>query len=283
MIIDCHTHIWEQHHFSDALHAETQAAYPGARLAVRLEDHRAAMDAVDRAIVFGIQARATGFWVPNDYVATYVKAHKQKLIGFASVDPTDAGAVDELARAVSQLGLCGLKLGPIYQNIHPHDPRIYRVYGAAQELKIPILIHQGATYPRNAPLEYAQPVLLERVALDFPDLKIVIAHLGHPWEAETIVLVRKQPNVFADISALFYRPWQFYNSMRLAEEYGVLKKLLLGSDYPFTTPAQTIERLRGLNDMPLRTGLPAISEEGIEGIIHRDTLALLGIENRASA
>ena len=91
MIIDCHTHIWEQHHFSDALHAETQAAYPGARLAVRLEDHRAAMDAVDRAIVFGIQARATGFWVPNDYVATYVKAHPQKLIGFASVDPTDAG------------------------------------------------------------------------------------------------------------------------------------------------------------------------------------------------
>ena len=127
---------------------------------------------------------------------------------------------------MSELGLCGLKLGPIYQNIHPHDPRIYRVYGAAQELKIPILIHQGAAYPRNAPLEYAQPVLLERVALDFPDLKIVIAHLGHPWEAETIVLVRKQPNVFADISALFYRPWQFYNSMRLADEYGVLKSIL---------------------------------------------------------
>ena len=63
----------------------------------------------------------------------------------------------------------------------------------------------------------------------------------------------------------------------------MLKKLLLGSDYPFTTPAQTIERLRGLNDMPRRTGLPAISEEGIEGIIHRDTLAILGIENRAAA
>jgi hypothetical protein len=282
MIVDCHTHVWERAHFSDALLRETETAYPGARLAVRLEDHWNAMGPVDRAIVFGLQARATGFAVPNDYVAEYVGRHPEKLIGFASVDPSDEAAVEELGRAVRELGLSGLKLGPVYQNVHPHDPRIYRVYRAAADLRIPILIHQGATYPRNAPLEYAQPVLLERVALDFPELRIVVAHLGHPWEAETIVLIRKQPNVFADVSALFYRPWQFYNSMRLAEEYGVLRKLLLGSDYPFTTPQETVERLRALNELPRRAGLPPVSDEGIEALIQRDTLSLLGIGGAAA-
>jgi predicted TIM-barrel fold metal-dependent hydrolase len=283
MIVDCHTHVWEQQHFSQAILAETEASYPGSRLAVDLEQHFAAMAPVDHAIVFGMQARATGIFVPNDYVAGYVRRAPQKLIGFASVDPTDEGAADELVRAVRELGLRGLKLGPVYQHIHPHDPRIYRVFRTAQDLGIPIVIHQGATYPRRAPLEYAVPLLLERVALDFPDLKLVIAHLGHPWEADTIVLVRKQPNVFADLSALFYRPWQFYNSMRLAEEYGVQKKLLLGSDYPFTTPGQTIEKLRALNDMPRRAGLPLVDEAAIEAIIQRDTLEVLGIPRPPAA
>jgi len=96
------------------------------------------------------------------------------------------------------------------------------------------------------------------------------------------VLIRKQPNVFADVSALFYRPWQFYNSMRLAEEYGVLRKLLLGSDYPFTTPQETVERLRALNELPRRAGLPPVSDEGIEALIQRDTLSLLGIGGAAA-
>src|SRR5262249_16539572 len=151
MVVDCHTHVMEQQHLSDALLHETETAYPGAKLAVRLEDHWSAMAAVERAIVFGIQARATGFWIPNDYVAQYVRSHPEKLIGFASVDPADGGAAEELTRAVRELGLRGVKLGPIYQNVHPHDPRIYRVYRAAADLGIPMLIHQGATYPRNAP------------------------------------------------------------------------------------------------------------------------------------
>lgn len=278
MIIDCHTHVMTNRHFSKELLAETEAAYPGTRLAVDLDQHEQAMAPVDRCVVFGIQAKATGFMVPNDYVAEYVKGNPQKLVGFASVDPTDESAADELVRAVRELGLRGLKLAPTYQGIHPHDPRIYRIYGLAQKLRIPIMIHQGATFPRQAPLEFARPVLLERVALDFPDLKMVIAHLGHPWEAETIVLIRKQPNFYADISALYYRPWQFYNSMRLAEEYGVQSKLLFGSDYPFTTPQKTMEMLRSLNDMPRRAGLPCIDEQALEAIIHRNSLALLGID-----
>jgi hypothetical protein len=278
MIIDCHTHVWEYpDHISEELMKETVLAYPGRGLHVNPDEHYEAMRPVDHAIVFGMAARATGFCVPNQYVARYVSRDPSKLIGFAAVDPNDEDCIDQLKSAVNLLGLRGLKLGPIYQHVHPHDSKIYRLYEAAEQLKIPVIIHQGATYPRRAPLEFAHPIDMERVALDFPHLKIVIAHLGHPWEHETIVLIRKQPNVYSDVSALFYRPWQFYNSMRMAEEYGVMHKLLFGSDYPFTSPAQTLEKLKQINQLPRAANLPLISERAVEELIHRDTLSLLGI------
>ena len=97
---------------------------------------------------------------------------------------------------------------------------------------------------------------------------MIIAHLGHPWVAETLVLIRKHPHVYSDISALHYRPWQFYNSLILAKEYGVLDKILFGSDYPFTTPEAQIEGLRNINHFAEGTNLPVrLTEEQIEGLI----------------
>jgi predicted TIM-barrel fold metal-dependent hydrolase len=101
--------------------------------------------------------------------------------------------------------------------------------------------------------------------------------MGHPWINEALVLIRKNRNVFADISALYYRPWQFYNALVAAMEYGVLDRLLFGSDYPFTTPGSTMEALGKINRMVDGTNLPRIPERKIEEIIHRDSLALLGI------
>ena len=83
--------------------------------------------------------------------------------------------------------------------------------------------------------------------------------------------------MYADISALYYRPWQFYNALVAAMEYGVLDRLLFGSDYPFTTPASTIEALGKVNAMVYGTGLPRIPEAKIEAMINRDSLDLLGI------
>ena len=78
---------------------------------------------------------------------------------------------------------------------------------------------------------------------------MVIAHLGHPWINETLVLIRKNRNMYSDISALYYRPWQFYNALVAAMEYGVLDRLLFGSDYPFTTPQSTIGGAPQVNEM----------------------------------
>jgi len=141
-----------------------------------------------------------------------------------------------------------------------------------------MLIHQGTTFCANVSLEIANPIQLQPLALEFPKLITVIAHMGHPWIAETMVLIRKNRNMYADISALFYRPWQFYNALVTAMEYGVLDRLLLGSDYPFTTPQQTMDKLRDVNRMTENTNLPRIPEKAIEDLIHRDTLGLLGLD-----
>jgi uncharacterized protein len=280
MIVDVHTHVWESPcHIGETFIADAQAvAGEGYRdIAVDLDMHWMAMEPVDHAVVLGFRASHVGVLVPNEYVAGYVQRHPGKLIGFASVDPQDADAVDQLDHAVTGLKLRGLKMGPIYQNVAPSDPRFRRIMARAEELKIPVLIHQGTTFCANVSLEIANPIQLQPLALEFPKLKMVIAHLGHPWIPETLVLIRKNRNVFADISALFYRPWQFYNALVSAMEYGVLDRLLLGSDYPFTTPSATMEALRKINRMTQGTNLPRIPEEKIEQIIYRDTLDLLGI------
>ena len=124
------------------------------------------------------------------------------------------------------------------------------------------------------------PRHLDPVAARFPDVKIIMAHLGHPYEGECIVTARKHPNVFVDISALHYRPWQLYQSLMLVQEYGVWDKLLFGTDYPFTTVDATLDGLRGLNRMLEGTALPRLDARQIEALIHRDSLQLLGITTR---
>ena len=77
---------------------------------------------------------------------------------------------------------------------------------------------------------------MDEIAIRFPELRVVMAHLGHPWQRETIATIRKHPHVYADVSALFYRPWSFYEAR--ACDRGALEKFF-GSDFPIATPAET--------------------------------------------
>lgn len=280
MIVDVHTHVWEcPCHIGEAFIADAKVtAGEGYKdIHVDLDRHWEAMQPVDHAIVLGFRARHVGVLVPNEYVADYVGKHPEKLIGFASVDPQDPDAVEQLDDAIQRLKLRGLKMGPIYQNVAPTDSRFRRIMKRCEELQIPVLIHQGTTFCANVSLEISQPILLQPLALEFPKLRMVIAHMGHPWIDETMVLIRKNRNFFADISALYYRPWQFYNALISAKEYGVLDRLLFGSDYPFTTPQSSMDALRKVNDMAAGTNLPRIPENALEALIHRDSLDLMGL------
>ena len=281
-MIDCHTHLWRVgEHVGPYLLEEARRAW-GMRpeqMDVSPERHREAVRGLSGAIVLGFHAPYMDVVVPNGYIADYVRTDPDRLVGFASVNPVEPGAREELERCFHDLGLRGLKLGPIYQDYDPTDRAAFPVYEFAQQRQIPILIHQATTFPSAGRLRYALPILLDEVAIRFPELKIVLAHLGHPWEADCVVTVRKHPNLYTDISALHGRPWRFYQAMITAVEYGIGDKILFGSDFPFFTPEQTVAGLRGVNALAEGTALPRVPRELIDAILERDAFQVLGLRD----
>ena len=139
------------------------------------------------------------------------------------------------------------------------------------------MFHVGAAYPASAQLEHGNPVLLDPIARALPNLKIIVAHLGQPNMAETVMLLRKHDNMYADLSARFHPPWQLYNGLVLALEYGVWHKLLFGSDFPNRTPAEAMRLFRGLNRMVEGTNLPQITEDLVESVLYDRPFELLGL------
>lgn len=281
MIIDVHSHAWSYpRHFTEEFPAQARRARAGAEvdLSVEYEAYRAQAPSDVRTIVFGGKARRSGLWVDDEYVAAYVAAHAESLIGFLSVDPTQPGWQDELRDGHERLGLRGIKLLPMYAGFRPDDAQLDPLWTYAAEHRLPVLLHTGTTFIAQAPLKYTLPRHLDPVATRFPDVKIILAHLGHPYEGECVVVARKHPNVYADISALHYRPFQLYHSLMLVQEYGVWDKILFGTDYPFTTVQATIDGLHKLNAMLEGTCLPRLDVGQIDAMIHRDSLRTLGLE-----
>lgn len=257
-------------------------------------DYLQAQQPADKSIVFGIawhpgqmndnlsgQGPGDTGWYEgnvNDATATFIRAYPERLIGFMSLHPYDANCLDELERCRSELGLKGLKLGANYQNFDPLEPRALAIYERAQQYGLPILFHQGTSPVREAPIRLAHPLLMDEIAIRYPDLKIIMAHMGHPWQAETCVVIRKHPNLYADLSGNFYRPFSFWEQLVKASEWNVLPKVLFATDFPVATVQETIEALHHVNRLVEGTPLPRVPEDAIEQIIHRDALALLDLK-----
>ena len=278
MIVDLHTHYWKMDEIGPEVYQDLKnARIPASSMVMSSESHLQATAAVDRAVVFGLRARKSGMNVSNDTVREQVDKAPDRLIFFTSVDPGEGDYMKELERTHRELGAKGIKLGPIYQGVHPLDDRYRSIYSYAQKHDLPILIHMATTFSSSVPLDYARPIHMDQAAIEYPDLKIVLAHLGHPWSGETIAIIRRHANVYADLSALYYRPWQFYNTMRLLVEYGCSHKVFFGSDYPFTLPADSISGVRNLNHTLGNSGLPPVPGDIIEEILQRDALGILGI------
>jgi uncharacterized protein len=295
MIVDCHTHIWQspdQLGPVDLGEPSRAIRTKGARLsptgrpvrrtipAADPDFHWAEQESasVDKSIVLGFKSRYLKSDIPNHFVADYVRRAPDRLIGFAGIDPTDARAMDELSMARDELRLKGITLSPSNQDFHPSDSRAMEIYSACEATGLPILFHPGAHFIEQSKMEFGRPYLLDEVARSFPKLKIVIGQLGQPWIDETIVMLGKHPNVYADISGLLTRPWQAYNTLINAYQYGVIEKLLFGSDFPYTNAADCIESLYKLNQIVQGTNLPVVPREALRGIVERDAVSLLGLD-----
>lgn len=281
MIIDVHSHAWQYpEHFTDQFRqqaAQVAKANESLDLTVTYAAYRAGAQNCDKTIVFGGKAQRSGIWIDDRYIADYVAAHPEALIGFLSLDPTQDGWKQEMAYGHQELGLKGIKLLSMYAGFYPHDPSLDPLWHYAAEHDLPVLLHTGTTFVAQAPIDCTLPRHLDPVAIRFPEVKIIMAHLAHPYEGECVAVIRKHPNVYADVSALHYRPFQLYHSLMLVQEYGVWHKLLFGSDYPFTTIDASIEGLYGLNKMLDGTALPRLDEREIDALIHRDSLDILGL------
>ena len=293
MIVDCHTHIWQSpEQLGSALLGDPASLLKGnARLggqALQLwrstpsgdPDHHWAQNAtVSASIVLGFKSRYLRAEIPNRFIADYVRRAPDRLIGFAGIDPTDRSAIDELRSAKVLLGLRGLTISPANQDFHPCDSRAMRLYAEADRLKMPVVVHPASAYAKASKLEFAQPYLFDEVARTFPEVRFIIAQVGYPFVDQTILLLSKHANVYADISGLPGRPWAAYTTLLSAYQGGVFDKLLFGSDFPYTNATECLEALYSLNQISHGGGLPTIPREAIRGIIERNTLPLLGLDS----
>ncbi len=285
MIIDCHSHIWPSIGELGSAAGFSCLSCPAEHKDFdahmgRPELHKVSSEPTVKALVLGFTSNLLGAQIPNDFIGNYVATQPDRLIGFAGIDPTFGNAaLEEINQLNENPSFSGLVLCPPCQGFHPCDTRALHVYELAEKLKMPIYFLYGGVLPSSAILDYAQPAALDEMARGFPNLKIVISHLGFPWVEQTIALLAKHKNIFADVAGLTNKPWQAYRSLNLAYEYGVIEKLLFASDFPTYTVKTAVEALYNLNKITLDSVLPAVPREQLRGIVERDSLSLLGLSS----
>jgi predicted TIM-barrel fold metal-dependent hydrolase len=192
----------------------------------------------------------------NDSVAAYVDRHPDTFLGFASVDPWKGrAATAELRRAVGDLGLRGLTVHPRAQGFAPNDRRHYPLWETAADLGIPVLFHTGTTgLGAGVPggggvkLRYSQPMLLDDVAADFPELTIIGAHPSWPWQDEMLAVAQHKTNVWIDLSGWSPRKWSPELTKAVLGE--LQDRALFGTDYPFITFTKWLDAFRSHGPTP---------------------------------
>ncbi len=188
-----------------------------------------------------------------------VRASGGRLHAVATVDPTQgAYAVEEAVAAWDAVAdLAAIKLFPGYQAFYPSDPRLAPVYALARRRKIPVLIHQGDTLEPRGLLKFARPLAVDEVAVEHPDVAIVLCHFGNPWIEEAAEIVYKNANVYADTSGLFGPPSaplypRLLKSLgrritEAIESIGHADRILYGSDWPLGSLRAAVDFVRSLD------------------------------------
>lgn len=189
----------------------------------------------------------------NDAIAEIVKRYPGRFIGFASVDPWKGKwAVNEMERAIKGLGLSGAKFHPGVQAFYPHDQRFYPLYEKIQELSVPALFHTGtnglgAGTPggMGIKMDYTNPIYLDHICADFPDLTVVGAHPAWPWHDIAQAMLQHKANFYLDLSG--WSPKYIPETLMKAAATSLQDKILFGSDYPFIMPERWLRDFNNLD------------------------------------
>jgi predicted TIM-barrel fold metal-dependent hydrolase len=204
-------------------------------------------------VIFSVDEKLSGRpTVPNDDVLTAAGENPDVLIPFVSVDPTrGTAALEETRRLLATGGVRGFKLHPPLQGFFPNDPAIYPWYDLVQETRLPVVFHTGhsgigtgARGGGGVRLKFGDPMPIDDVAVDFPDMPIVMAHPSFPWQDEAISVCLHKPNVFIDLSG--WSPKYFSPTLVQYADTLLRDKVLFGSDYPLITPDRWLKDFAGL-------------------------------------
>jgi len=194
--------------------------------------------------------------IANEEVAEVAAEHNDVLIPFASIDPAKGKmGAREARRLINEYGVRGFKFHPSTQGFFPNDPKAYVLYEAIAEAKLPALFHSGQTGVgarmrggMGVRLKYSNPMFLDDVAVDFPDMPIVIAHPSFPWQDEALAVATHKPNVYIDLSG--WSPKYFPPNLVQYANTLLKDRVLFGSDYPALTPDRWIADFETLNMKP---------------------------------
>jgi predicted TIM-barrel fold metal-dependent hydrolase len=267
--IDVHVHPYTQEVLDvtpEWFWGHARKTFGGMESAISVEQMLAEMDAaeVEKAVVLAFDVETAHGWkVSNELVADIVERAPDRLVGFASVDPNKGElAVRELERAVRELGLKGLKLHPPTQHFVMNERRHYPLWGKCQELGVPMLVHTGHNQSGGR-LKYADPTFVDDVALDFPELRIILAHFGFPWVEQAISVAWIRRNCYLELSGWSpkYIPetvWRYANSL-------LQDRVLFGTDWP------VMSMKRWLDDFEATPLKPDVKEK----ILYRTAARLL--------
>lgn len=210
---------------------EERMNVPFDRLTAEMEEHgiRGIMQAEFE------ESGRSRYW--NERVAELIGRRPDLFIGgIAGVDPRQPDALEELEWAHDELGLRGLVVQPGFLGLFANDTSCYPLYAYCQRRGVPVTIHTGINFTPNCSLDYGRPVWVDRVACDFPNLRIVCNHGGWPWVTEAMAVAWKHRNVFLEFGAIApkyladprggWQPIVHWMRTQLRE------KVLLGTDWP---------------------------------------------------
>lgn len=196
------------------------------------------------AVIFPVDSeRETGYRrYKNEEVAQIAAENDDILIPFASIDPAKGKLGQrEARRLIEQFGIKGFKFHPTMQGFYPNDRMAYGLYEAIAEAGAIALFHTGQTGVGSGMaggngmrLKYSNPIYIDDVAVDFPDMKIVLAHPSFPWQEEALAVAQHKPNVYIDLSG--WSP-KYFPPILIRYANSILKeKMLFGSDWPMISP-----------------------------------------------
>ncbi|MGH7907152.1 MAG: amidohydrolase family protein [Candidatus Binataceae bacterium] len=231
---------------------------PAMRQGVSIEDYLAKMDraGIERSLLVAVRAGdlkvAGSFEIPYQRVHEICRTYPERFAGLAGVDPfRGMQGLRDLEHAVRELGFVGAHLYPHWFELPPDHAKYYPYYAKCCELDIPIMMQvgQNLVYQRNRRLPtVARPITLDRVAIDFPELRLIGIHIGYPWTDEMISMAWKHDNVFIGGDAYAPKHWPAA-LVHYLDSYG-REKVLFGTDWPVIDPERAVREIAALELRP---------------------------------